>query len=144
MEMILPRTTIKAVTLDADDTLWNFDEAMHAGLTQVLREIRRLAPTGSDGLTVEAMIAERERADVELRTAGASLLEIRREGFRRCLPDGHDDALVDRLKVLLGDGGRRRDMGQRGREKAERLYSREEHYRRIVGIYEQEISRAGH
>lgn len=59
-------------------------------------------------------------------------------------PIGDVDALVDRLNVLLGDGGRRRDMGQRGREKAERLYSREEHYRRIVGIYEQEISRAGH
>ena len=68
--MTLPRITVRAVTLDADDTLWNFDEAMRAGLTQVLREIRRLAPTGSDGLTLEAMIAKRERVDVELRPAG--------------------------------------------------------------------------
>ena len=45
--MTLFRTTVKAVTLDADDTLWNFDEGMRAGLAQVLGEIRRLAPTGS-------------------------------------------------------------------------------------------------
>ena len=91
--------SVKAVTLDADDTLWNFDAAMRAGLAQVLREIRRLAPTGSDGLTVEAMIAERERAEADLKGGGASLVAVRREGIRRCLPEKHrsDAALLNGL-----------------------------------------------
>ena len=99
MQMTLPGTTVKAVTLDADDTLWNFDEAMRAGLTQVISEIRRLAPTESDGLTVEAMIVSRDRAEADLKGSGASLIAVRREGIRRSLPGSHagDDALVDRL-----------------------------------------------
>ena len=93
------RIPVKVVTFDADDTLWDFDGSMRAGLARVREEIRRLAPASGRRLNIEAMIAARERADAELKPGGASLLEIRREGFRRCLPAGHsgDDALVDRL-----------------------------------------------
>lgn len=58
-------------------------------------------------------------------------------------PIGEIDALTDHVRTLLGDTALRREMGRRGREKAERLYSREEHFRRIMDIYEGEISRAG-
>ena len=94
-----PPVAVKAVTFDADDTLWNFDVAMRAGLARVLEEIRQLAPTWGDALTVEAMIAERDEAAADLKSSGGSLIAIRREGIRRSLPEDRaaDDALVDRL-----------------------------------------------
>jgi len=95
-----PRSiAIKAVTFDADDTLWNFDAAMRTGLGSVLEEIRRIAPAWGRGLTVEAMIALRDEAEVDLRSAGGSLMDARREGIRRSLPEDRspDDALVERL-----------------------------------------------
>ena len=93
------RRPIGAVTFDADDTLWNFDEAMRAGLSRALGEIRRLAPAWGRGLTVEAMIVRRNEAEADLKSSGGSLIAIRREGIRRSLPAEHasDDALVDRL-----------------------------------------------
>jgi len=92
-------TAIKAVTFDADDTLWNFDAAMRAGLTNVMDEIRRLAPAWGAALTVEAMIARRDQAEADLKSSGGSLIAMRREGIRRSLPEEHatDDALVERL-----------------------------------------------
>ncbi len=50
-------------------------------------------------------------------------------------PVGDVDALVERLGAMLDDTAGRREMGRRAREKAERLYNREEHYRRIEEIY---------
>ncbi|MCK4235603.1 MAG: glycosyltransferase family 4 protein [Candidatus Krumholzibacteria bacterium] len=50
-------------------------------------------------------------------------------------PVGDSTALAGCLKRLLDDPSLRKQMGSLGREKAGRLYSREEHYRRIAEIY---------
>ena len=105
MPVTQPRSiAIKAVTFDADDTPWNFDAAMRAGLGSVLEEIRRLAPGWGRTLTVEAMIAMRDEAEVDMKSTGGSLMDMRREGIRRSLPQDRppddalpDDALVERL-----------------------------------------------
>jgi len=92
---------VKTVTFDADDTLWHFDSAMRAGLARVLKEIRRIAPRSGPALTVDAMIAARDEAETDLKRSGGSLLAIRREGIRRCLPSGHgDEMLPDRLLAM--------------------------------------------
>ena len=50
-------------------------------------------------------------------------------------PAGDVDALAGRLRSMLADRAAREEMGRRGREKAERLYGRDAHYERIMGIY---------
>lgn len=78
-------TQVRAVTFDADGTLWDFEAAMRSGLAVVLAEIRRLAPGRADGLTVEHMVSARDEAAAELKRRGASLMDMRREGFRRVM-----------------------------------------------------------
>ncbi len=92
-------TRVKAVTFDADGTLWDFEAAMRSGLTVVLAEIRRLAPGRADGLTVEHMVNARDEAAAELKQRGASLMDMRREGFRRVMESAglRDTKLEHRL-----------------------------------------------
>jgi len=56
------------------------------------------------------------------------------DGYLFSAGDVH--ALADGIRRLLRDASLRREMGRRGREKAERMYEREGHYRKIVQIYE--------
>jgi len=56
------------------------------------------------------------------------------EGF--LVPTGDEAALEAALRRMLGAREARLEMGRRGREKAERLYNRDVHYDRIMGIYE--------
>lgn len=57
------------------------------------------------------------------------------------VPMGDEAALAASLRRMLGDRAARVEMGRRGREKAERLYDREGHYRRIMGIYREVLGR---
>jgi glycosyltransferase involved in cell wall biosynthesis len=50
-------------------------------------------------------------------------------------PSGDVKALRDCLERMNGDAELRREMGMKGREKAERLYGREKHYVDIMEIY---------
>jgi glycosyltransferase involved in cell wall biosynthesis len=56
-------------------------------------------------------------------------------------PMGDEAALAEALRRMLRDREARLEMGRRGREKAERLYDREGHYRRIMRIYEDVLGR---
>ena len=51
-------------------------------------------------------------------------------------PIGDEDALRGCLARMNSDPGLRREMGQKGREKAERLYGRDRHYESIMGVYD--------
>jgi glycosyltransferase involved in cell wall biosynthesis len=55
-------------------------------------------------------------------------------------PAGDAAALAACLARMLGDRRMREEMGRRGREKAERLYDREEHYARIEKVYRDVIA----
>jgi glycosyltransferase involved in cell wall biosynthesis len=50
-------------------------------------------------------------------------------------PAGDSDALGACLERMLRDEEGRAEMGRMGREKAQRLYEREEHYRKVFEVY---------
>ncbi len=59
-------------------------------------------------------------------------------------PLGDHEALADRIGRLLRDPDAAREMGNRGREKAERLYGRDRHYESIMQVYKEVLGgRAG-
>ena len=51
-------------------------------------------------------------------------------------PVGDEEALRSCLERMNADAGMRREMGQKGRAKAERLYGREKHYTDIMDVYD--------
>jgi glycosyltransferase involved in cell wall biosynthesis len=55
-------------------------------------------------------------------------------------PADDEAALTGCLKQLLGDRTLREEMGRRGRAKAEALYEREGHYRKIIEVYREEMA----
>ncbi len=93
---------LKAITFDGDQTLWDFDQVMRHSLGKVLQEVERLAPDVAARLTVDAMIAVRNRVAAELKGSTTSLEEIRYQAFRRTLEEtGHpDDELAGHLNAL--------------------------------------------
>src|SRR5688572_3234578 len=81
---------IRAVTFDADGTLWDFERAMREGLAMVLVELQGLVPRQSVGraaaLTVGDLNAIRERVAAEL-GLGATLEQVRIASFARTLEE---------------------------------------------------------
>ena len=77
---------ISAISFDADMTLWDLKKVMRHSLKKSLKELRRRVPTQkAQDLTVEEMIAVRNRLAEELKGKVWSLEEIRRLAFERTL-----------------------------------------------------------
>lgn len=76
---------IAAISFDADGTLWDFQAVMRHALGHALTELRRLRPGRADALTVDAMIAIRERVAQELRGKVTNLEAVRCAAFQRTL-----------------------------------------------------------
>jgi HAD superfamily hydrolase (TIGR01549 family) len=76
---------ITTVSFDGDDTLWDFDKAMRPALSHTLAELRRLVPGAADTLSVETMIAIRDRVAGELRGKVIALEKVRLAAFERTL-----------------------------------------------------------
>ena len=95
-------TGLRAVTFDGDQTLWDFDQVMRHSLGKALDELTRLASDAAGRLTVDSMIAVRQRVVAELKGSTTSLEEIRYQAFRRTLQEtGHpDDDLAGHLNAV--------------------------------------------
>ena len=85
---------IKAISFDVDGTLWDFEDALARGLEAALREVRRLSPEGTEGLTVDhldqAWVVERDRQWGTI----TDLVKLRNDAMRRAFagidtPDNH-------------------------------------------------------
>ena len=77
---------ISAISFDGDMTLWDFYKVMRHSLTHTLRELRRHVPTQRAlDLTVEDMIAIRNRLAEEVKGEVWNLEEIRRLAFEKTL-----------------------------------------------------------
>lgn len=80
---------IRAVTFDADGTLWDFERAMREALAMALIELRGLVPRNSAvraaALTAGDLAGMRDRVAAELQPGGATLERIRLASFERTL-----------------------------------------------------------
>ena len=77
---------IKAITFDADDTLWDFQSAMKVALESTLQQLRLIVPNAaSDQLTIQKMIDIREHVARELGEGVVGNEEIRYEALVRTL-----------------------------------------------------------
>ena len=84
---------ISAISFDGDMTLWDFRKVMRHALKKALAELRRLVPTqGAADLSVEDMIAIRNRVEEEEQGRTWNMEELRLLAFERTLEHvGHPD-----------------------------------------------------
>lgn len=93
---------IRAVTFDADGTLWDFERAMHEGLTATLIELQGLVPRHAASraatLTVHDLSTTWARVAAKL-GRGVTLEQVRRSAFARTLEEigSPDPALAAHL-----------------------------------------------
>jgi putative hydrolase of the HAD superfamily len=90
---------IKAVSFDADGTLWNFNKVMRLSLQRSLLELERIDPSTAAMLNVDKMIDIRERVAEEMARRTPKHEQIRLEAFRRALREigRPDEALAGHL-----------------------------------------------
>ena len=92
-------TGIKAVSFDADGTLWDFNKVMRLPLQRSLLELGEKDPSAAAILDVNKMIEIRERVAEEMAGRTPKHEQIRLEAFRRTLREigRPDDALAGHL-----------------------------------------------
>lgn len=95
---------IRLVAFDGDNTLWDFDEAMRLALRSVLEELwTNHSGPGVNTLTVERMVAIRDRVAGELEGRVSDLAVVRHAAFERTLEEigAPDPALAARLNAMF-------------------------------------------
>jgi HAD superfamily hydrolase (TIGR01549 family) len=78
---------IRAISFDADGTLWDFDKVMRHSLEYVLEQLRKIDPRAAARLDTEKMIKIRNRVAERLKGKVTNLEEVRLEAFRQTLKD---------------------------------------------------------
>ena len=93
---------IKAISFDADGTLWDFEKVMRHSLHHILRELERLDSDVADLLDVEKMIKIRNGVADKLKGKVTNLEDIRLEAFRQTLREigRPNDALASHLNQV--------------------------------------------
>jgi len=93
---------IKAISFDADGTLWDFEKVMRHSLHQILRELEKLDSGAADMLDIEKMIKIRNEVADKLKGKVTNLEDIRLEAFRQTLRDigRPNDALASHLNQV--------------------------------------------
>lgn len=93
----------KAISFDADSTLWDFQKVMRRSLGIALAELRRRLPCQQTAeLTVDRMIEIRNSVAVALDGLAASLEEIRLRAFARVVESvgSRDRSLAEELTAI--------------------------------------------
>ena len=95
-------TGIKAISFDADGTLWDFQQVMRHSLGKVMEELEQLDPGAAVALDIDKMIAIRNRVAEELKGKTTNLEDIRFQAFRRTLEEigRPDDDLARHLNEV--------------------------------------------
>ena len=95
-------TGIRAISFDADGTLWDFERVMRRSLGYALRELERLKPRVAGILDIDRMIEIRDEVAEGLRGEVSDLERIRLEAFRQTLRGVgiQDEALAEHLTTV--------------------------------------------
>lgn len=95
-------TGIRAVSFDADGTLWDFKQVMRHSLGKVMEELGQLDPQAAAMLDIDKMIAIRNRVAEELKGKTTNLEHIRFQAFKRTLEEINrpDDNLARHLNEV--------------------------------------------
>jgi len=80
-------TGIKAISFDADGTLWDFQHVMRHSLGKVMEELKRLDSQAAAVLDIDKMIAIRYRVAEELKGKTTNFEEIRFQAFKCTLEE---------------------------------------------------------
>jgi 2-haloalkanoic acid dehalogenase type II len=90
---------VKAISFDADQTLWDFQKVMRHSLRYVLLELESADPVAAEMLDIEKMIEIRNKVAEELKGKTTNLEAIRLEAFRQTLVEigRPDDSLAAHL-----------------------------------------------
>jgi 2-haloalkanoic acid dehalogenase type II len=93
---------VKAISFDADGTLWDFEKVMRHSLRHVLKELEKLDPHATEMLDIDKMIRIRDRVANELKGKVTNLESIRFEAFRQTLEEigRPNDALASHLNQV--------------------------------------------
>lgn len=93
---------ITTISFDADGTLWDFEGVMRHALGCTLEELRKFVPSIPDSLSIETLIAIRDRVAEEQRDGRLTHEAIRLEAFKRTLQfiENPDDDLAVHLHEL--------------------------------------------
>jgi 2-haloalkanoic acid dehalogenase type II len=78
---------IKAISFDADGTLWDFQLVMRHSLGKVMEELEHLDPQAAAALDIDRMIITRNMVAEELKGKTTSLEDIRFQAFKRTLEE---------------------------------------------------------
>lgn len=92
-------TGIKAISFDADGTLWDFQKVMRQSLRLTLEALQQSDPEAESKLSVDKMIEVTERVTSELKGKVNSWEEVRFAAMRRSLEEvgRPNEALASRL-----------------------------------------------
>ncbi|HEY41548.1 MAG TPA: HAD family hydrolase [Dehalococcoidia bacterium] len=85
--MMTRLTGMKAISFDADGTLWDFQQVMRHSLGKVMEALEHLDPQAVAVLNIDKMIAIRNRVAEELKGKTTNLEDIRFQAFRRTLEE---------------------------------------------------------
>jgi 2-haloalkanoic acid dehalogenase type II len=93
---------IKAVSFDADGTLWDFQQVMRHSLGKVMETLEQLDPQAITALDIDKMIVIRNRVAEELKGKTTNLEDIRYQAFKRTLEEigRPDDNLARHLNEV--------------------------------------------
>lgn len=95
---------IKVISFDGDDTLWDFQMVMRHALGFALKAIANKDPLAATLLTIDKMIATRNRVAENLKGKITNLEQIRLEAFKQTLKDikrPNDELAADLNQIYL-------------------------------------------
>ncbi len=93
---------LTTISFDGDGTLWDFEKVMRHSLKYALKELCRAVPGPAGGLSIDAMIAIRDRVAEELKGKVTNLEKVRLFAFKRVLEHVgvQDDDLAAHLNAV--------------------------------------------